>query len=293
MLPISCHFFEKENPDLAQWICQIVFIAYSINKDIITNNEIDKIKQVINIFLKNAPNFLAEQVLGINFHALSHLPKYIHLFGPCHRYSAFVFESSIGMYARLITSARGSLKQVCRRYSHDKLISFCANQQIQKQTTVKNFIENLIGSKLHHRVPPLNKIQIEPDSMEKLFLDQTLNAIDVPVIEYSCLKFKGLSLLCEQKAKKLKCCNSLIILKTNVIVQIQRIFKFRNTIFISCKKINTQQSVECDFIYKILPNSTVDEKFVTNSELIKNVCVFVRLFESLYAIPLCNMYEHS
>lgn len=213
--------------------------------------------------------------------------------------SVLVFGSCIGMMSRLVTSSRGSLMQICRRFIHDKISADWVNCNSQNlNTKLGSFINDLIENNKKCRIPRQQFKSVKPTHDEKLFLDNNFNVIIDSSItnieELSSATKNSLIFLPEKKGKLLKCSNYLAVLKNNIFVKIIRIFRFRSIILLSVKIINVKSlsnQMEANIVtYQI--TSICDSIKVFKFDFVVNMCVLTEVCGKKYLIPLCK-YEHS
>lgn len=252
-------------------------------------DDVDEIQSNIHFFLKKASLYLPENKLGINFHGLMHLPKYIRLYGPCHKFSLFAFENAIGMYSRLITSSRGSLLQLSRRYIHEKMSSDWAEQQTRKSSKLSSIVNQLSTLSTKRRLPTINYQLTFPNEIEKSFLENRFHVLEAEIRSLTCARKDRQTFLCETRSKKLKCCNNYAVLDNGTFVTIKRIFQFRSTTFVTSVKIET--TVNSINFFEI--TNVANKEIVFDLCSIRNMCAFVHIFGKNYLCPIIIGYEHG
>lgn len=109
--------------DFFNWLLVFHEIAARLNSDCIFVDSLDFVDRLVAVWQEMLPEFLGVEGQTYKAHAIGHMTHYVRLLGPVHNYSTFSFESCNGVLSKLVTSAKGALQQVARRFAHDKFAS--------------------------------------------------------------------------------------------------------------------------------------------------------------------------
>jgi hypothetical protein len=136
-------------------------IIRSLTSDIVHYTDLATIENMIDVWSELVPQLFGVNHLTFNCHLMTHLVKYVRLFGPLHNFSAFPFESFVGSFCRLVTSTKGSLLQIGRRFAQYKM-----TLAWNKQSFIRTEICSPLDSGFTHLLQPQHKLALQNSGVQ-------------------------------------------------------------------------------------------------------------------------------
>lgn len=222
---------ESEMIDFFHWIAIYNEIAFRLNANQVDMNSLPVVDRLVTIWQKLIPYYLGEENQTYNCHATRHLVHFVKTLGPLQNYSTFSFESFNSVYAKMVTSAHGTLNQVARRFIEEKYIKSCQYPEEE------GFRNRTVGSVILLTQPEIVTLSEE----ESDILETAFGEVVTEILCINSAKVGSITIRTQVFEKEKATCTYVAKFseqESSFFGVIFRIFIYSDRVFALCKEIH-------------------------------------------------------
>lgn len=188
---------------------------------------------------------------------------------------------------RLVTSAKGSVEQICRRYAHEKACQRYLKRP--KSLVAERFMESILNRKSKEHIK-LTEMKLFKE--EEYFLEQNLQQGFNVTKLLECYNKSGLTFI---GARNFKRSNSYVQFSDSSFGRIIRIFQANDSIYVTYEKIRTIKVFSSPLNLPVATRMVSLTKIicVIDGSMLQNLCVYTSVGDKKFLTPLCNKFEHT
>lgn len=222
-----------------------VTAIFMLLKDNITHEEIDFANDLLIHFVTSYLELYDSINMTINVHLLSHLGKYVSLWGPLWTYSAFVFENGNGSLLNLIKGARGMGVQIVNKYLQQKTIP-----KLTRNFLVDNEVLNYCNDLTtflhvkHAQNSSEGNVTLLGKPIKKTLTEEELLVFKrnnlAPTSEFfNKIIYKKMKFYCSLYKRPTRTNDCVALLTSGAYIFIERLIIIENKVFVLGRKIKT------------------------------------------------------